>query len=172
MTSRFGSWPVWAAPALIGAVAFLAVVAAIDPAGDYPDAPQGPGLTIDESFNVEQGVRLVVGLREWVLGKIAQREIISFREIFGDVRDLPKAKIGYYNPDHPPLGRFWLGLWHHLTATLAPPSQHPANHPFVTACAACRIGGRVRIDCVSLRLGHGRMVRRMRQERPPRFHSS
>ena len=117
LTSRFGSWPGWAAPALIGAVAFLAVVAAIDPAGDYPDAPQGPGLTIDESFNVEQGVRLVEGLREWVLGKIAQREIISFREIFGDVRDLPNAKLGYHNPDHPPLGRFWLGLWHHLTAT-------------------------------------------------------
>jgi hypothetical protein len=113
-------------------VTFLAVVVAIDPAGDYPHAPQGPGLTIDESFNVEQGVRLVEGLRGWVLGAI------SLREVFGDQRDLPNAQFGYHNPDHPPLGRLWLGLWHHLAATLAPPSQHLANHPFVTACA--RVG--------------------------------
>jgi len=118
--------------ALIALAAFIAVVAAIDPAGDYPNAPQGPGLTIDESFNVEQGVRLVEGLRGWLLGAV------SLREIFGDQRDLPNAQFGYYNPDHPPLGRFWLGLWHHLTATVAPPLQHPAHLPFITACA--RVG--------------------------------
>lgn len=61
-------WPLWAAPALIAVLAFVAVVAAIDPGGDYPDAPQGPGLTIDESFNVEQGVRLVAGLQAWFAG--------------------------------------------------------------------------------------------------------
>jgi MFS family permease len=122
----------WAAPALIAALAFIAVVAAIDPGGDYPDAPQGPGLTIDESFNVEQGVRLVEGLRAWFAGEV------SLREIFGDVRDVPNSQIGFHNPDHPPLGRLWLGVWHSLTAMIAPSSQHAAHHPFITACA--RVG--------------------------------
>jgi 4-amino-4-deoxy-L-arabinose transferase-like glycosyltransferase len=124
--------PLWAAPAIIAVLAFIAVVAAIDPGGDYPDAPQGPGLTIDESFNVEQGVRLVEGLRAWFAGEV------SLREIFGDVRDIPNSQIGYHNPDHPPLGRLWLGVWHHLTATVVPSSQHAAHHPFITACA--RVG--------------------------------
>ena len=56
---------------MIAFAAFVAVVAAIDPAGDYPDAPQGPGLTVDETFNVQQGVRLVEGLRVWLLGIVA-----------------------------------------------------------------------------------------------------
>ena len=92
-------WPLLVAPALIAVHAFVAVVAAIDPGGDYPGAPEGPGLTIDESFNVEQGVRLVVGLRAWFAGEV------SLREIFGDFRDNPNSQIGFYNPDHPPLGR-------------------------------------------------------------------
>ena len=130
VTPQARIWPLWAAPALIAALAFVAVVAAIDPGGDYPDAPQGPGLTIDESFNVEQGVRLVEGLRAWFVGEV------TLREIFGDVRDIPNSQIGYHNPDHPPLGRLWLGLWHHLTAGVVPSSQHATHHPFITACAA------------------------------------
>jgi len=132
VTHNARKWPLWAAPALIAALVFLAVVAAIDPGGDYPDAPQGPGLTIDESFNVEQGVRLVVGLRAWFAGEV------SLREIFGDIRDNPNSQIGFHNPDHPPLGRLWLGVWHHLTATIVPSSQHAGHHPFITACA--RVG--------------------------------
>jgi Dolichyl-phosphate-mannose-protein mannosyltransferase len=138
-TSTARTWPLWAGPALVAAVAFLTVVVAIDPAGDYPSAPEGPGLTIDESFNVQQGVRLFVGLREWGLGKIAGRDIITLRDIFGDERDLPpNAPFGYLNPDHPPLGRLWLGVWHAVTVWVAPPAQHAANQPFVTASA--RVG--------------------------------
>src|SRR5579862_2496394 len=111
--SRPRNWPNWLAPALIGALAFVAVAAAIDPAGDYPDAPEGPGLTIDETFNVQEGVRLVEGLRAWALGLISGESIISLREIFGDERDIKgQAPIGYHLADHPPLGRIWLGLWH------------------------------------------------------------
>jgi 4-amino-4-deoxy-L-arabinose transferase-like glycosyltransferase len=132
LTPNARTGPLWAAPALIAALAFIAVVAAIDPGGDYPDAPQGPGLTIDEAFNVEQGVRLVMGLRAWFADEA------SLREIFGDVRDIPNSQIGFHNPDHPPLGRLWLGLWHDLTATIVPSSQHAAHHPFITACA--RVG--------------------------------
>jgi Dolichyl-phosphate-mannose-protein mannosyltransferase len=131
------SWPAWTAPALIAAIAFVAVTAAIDPAGDYPGAPQGPGLTVDEMFNVQQGVRLVEGLRVWSLGLISGQHDISLREIFGDERDLgPNAPFGYYLADHPPLGRFWLGLWHSVAVAAAPPRDHPS--PYITACA--RVG--------------------------------
>jgi hypothetical protein len=122
----------WLAPAVIAVVTFIVVAVAIDPGGDYPNAPQGPGLTIDESFNVTQGVRLVVGLRGWAFGQV------SLREVFGDVRDLPNSELGYHNPDHPPLGRLWLGLWHQLTATWVPTSQHQTHNLFITACA--RVG--------------------------------
>ena len=70
-------WLVWTAPALIAILAFVAVAAAIDPAGDYPGAPEGPGLTIDEVFNVQQGVRVVEDLRVWSLGFISGNHIIS-----------------------------------------------------------------------------------------------
>jgi len=118
-------------------MAFVAVAAAIDPAGDYPDAPEGPGLTIDETFNVQEGVRLVEGLRAWALGLISGESIISLREIFGDERDIKgQAPIGYHLHDHPPLGRIWLGLWHHAAFTAARPAAHQG--PDVTACA--RVG--------------------------------
>jgi hypothetical protein len=41
--------------------------------------------------------------------------------------------VNGYNPDHPPLGRYWLGLHHHLAWSIAPPYQ--PDGPFVTACA-------------------------------------
>jgi hypothetical protein len=129
----------WLLPAAIACAAFACVVVAIDPAGDYPDAPQGPGLTIDESFNVQEGVRLVEGLKTWALGWFSGQQILTLREIFGDIDDLgPNAEFGYHNPDHPPLGRIWLGLWHNTVTGLAPPRNHPGPAQFVTAAA--RVG--------------------------------
>jgi 4-amino-4-deoxy-L-arabinose transferase-like glycosyltransferase len=129
----------WILPALIACAAFVVVVAAIDAAGDYPDAPQGPGLTIDESFNVQEGVRLVEGLKTWALGWLSGERIITLRQLFGDIDDLgPDAEFGYHNPDHPPLGRVWLGLWHNATIGVAPPRNHPGPALFVTSAA--RVG--------------------------------
>ena len=68
--------------AAIAAVAFLTVVIAIDPAGSYPHAFAGPGLTVDESFNVQQGVRLWEGLKAFALGGL------TIREVYGDVDEL------------------------------------------------------------------------------------
>src|SRR5579885_1270503 len=111
----------WLVPALIAGCAFCLVVAAIDAAGDYPDVPQGPGLTIDESFNVQEGVRLVEGLKTWGLGWFSGERILTLSQLFGDADELgPNAEFGYHNPDHPPLGRVWLGLWHNATVTVAP----------------------------------------------------
>jgi Dolichyl-phosphate-mannose-protein mannosyltransferase len=129
----------WLVPAMLAGFAFVGVVAAIDAAGDYPDAPQGPGLTIDESFNVQEGVRLVEELKVWALGWISGDRIVTLRQVFGDFDDLgPDWKNGYHNPDHPPLARVWLGLWHNATIAVAPPRNHPGPFAFVTSAA--RVG--------------------------------
>lgn len=112
------TWP----SAIVALLAWISIVISIDPAGSYPSMPQGPGLTIDEIFNVEQGVYLVEQTRalSWY-NLIPGTSIEAFRPENG------------YNPDHPPLGRYWLGLHHHLAWWIAPP--HEPDGPFVTACA-------------------------------------
>lgn len=118
------------AAAIVAAIAAVLALAAVDPAGDYPDAPQGPGLTIDEMFNVQNGVRLAVAGRIWLLGGL------TWRELFGGPEELgPDPPAGYHLPDHPPLGRLWLGLVHQVVIAAAPPRDHPG--PFVTAAARC-----------------------------------
>jgi hypothetical protein len=128
----------WAFPALVALLAFAAIVSAIDPAGSYPGMPEGPGLTTDEMFNAEQGVRLVQTLPELIIGRL------TLSESFGDASDSPlphfadkqrgSMGIGHHNPDHPPLGRFCLGLAHNFTRALFPPQNQPPQ--FVsTACA-------------------------------------
>ncbi len=93
----------------------------LDPAGSYPGMPAGPGLTIDETFNVQQGVIMVEAVRSYGPWLLLPE---SLQEVFQPPLHLP---------DHPPLGRFWLGLHHHLVWWLAPPAA--PEGPFVTACA-------------------------------------
>lgn len=83
---------------MIALAAWLAVVAAIDPAGEFPRAWQGPGLTLDEPFNAMEGVFLADELLRGDLEK------------YGEATGLL--------PDHPPLGRVWLGVWHDLLGPL------------------------------------------------------
>jgi len=64
----------------------------------------GPGLTIDESFNIQQGVYLVDAM--------VQHGPLIFspsgaKEVFGSPE---------YLPDHPPMGRIMLGVAHYLTS--------------------------------------------------------
>ncbi len=112
------TWP----SALVALAAWISIVVCLDPAGSYPSMPQGPGLTIDEIFNVEQGVYLVEQTR--ALG--------WFNLVPGTSVEAYRPQNGY-NPDHPPLGRYWLGVHHQLTWWIAPPYQ--PDGPFVTACA-------------------------------------
>lgn len=83
--------------------------------------PEGPGVTVDETFNVQMGWYLVEAFRE--LG-IASFHPTSLMEVFAA-----------YNPDHPPLGRLWLGLFHAAAELIAPAV---AEGPFVTVSA--RVG--------------------------------
>lgn len=112
-------------PLAVAFVALFAVVLTLDAAGDYPKLFEGPGITLDESFNVQMGVYQWNAIREY---HVALLHPDSVREVFG-----PGSN---YNPDHPPLGRIWLGFWHDLTKWLFPPADHPS--PFVTDCA--RVG--------------------------------
>ena len=112
------TWP----SALVAVVTWVSIVVAIDPAGSYPNMPEGPGLTVDEIFNVEQGVLLVEQAKAlgW-LNLVPGTSVEAFK---------PE---NHYLPDHPPLGRYWLGVHHHLTWWLFPPFD--PEGPCVTACA-------------------------------------
>lgn len=97
-------WEIW----LIAFLATAHVARFIDAGGAYPQLEAGPGLTLDESFNVQQGVYLVQAL--WQYGPL-----ILFPE---SVRDVFGADS--FMSDHPPLGRFWLGLHHEAVVSLWP----------------------------------------------------
>lgn len=103
----------WFGPLLVGLLATIIVSLALDPAGDYPGCIEGPGLTIDEIFNVDVGVR------------IADRVLAG--DVTGTIRE------GRTLPDHPPLGRLWLGLFHEVVLLIAPPRGEHA--PLVVAAA-------------------------------------
>ncbi len=84
-------------------IAFLLSAVLVDH-GTVGARLRGPGLTIDESFNIQQGVYLV--------DAFAQHGPLVFspsgaQTAFGS-RD--------YLPDHPPLGRVMLGVAHYLTS--------------------------------------------------------
>lgn len=118
-------------PLAVATVALLSVVLTLDAAGDYPKLFEGPGITLDESFNVQMGVYQWRALRDLPNFVLLLPESVD--DVFG-----PKSN---YNPDHPPLGRVWLGFWHDLVEWLFPPGDHPLNEHgvrFVTDCA--RVG--------------------------------
>ncbi|MCA9058542.1 MAG: glycosyltransferase family 39 protein, partial [Planctomycetaceae bacterium] len=85
-------------------VAFLLAVAGINHGLTDSILPAGPGLTPDESFNIEQGVYLADALSQH--GPMLFSPSVA-KDVFASPRHLP---------DHPPLGRLWLGVSHHLTA--------------------------------------------------------
>ena len=64
---------VWLWPAVIAALAGAFVLIRLDPAGDHPGGWGGPGMTVDESFNVDQGVRLA--------GHLARQGILDDQRI-------------------------------------------------------------------------------------------
>lgn len=129
-------------PFAVALAALLAVVLTLDAAGDYPKLLEGPGVTLDESFNVQMGVYQWKALRDYNLALLHPD---SVREVFGS---------NNYNPDHPPLGRIWLGFWHDLVEWLFPPSDHPTDQfglRFVTDCA--RVGSATAFALTVLLIG-------------------
>lgn len=110
-------------PALVTVMGWVAVVGTLGPAGTFPTLPEGPGLTLDEPFNVQQGVYLVEAVRAYGLGLLHPD---SLQEVFGNPA---------YLPDHPPMGRAWIGLFHHATGRFLPAGEPATELPDVFARA-------------------------------------
>lgn len=110
----------WPLPLTIALAAALLVVATLDSSGSVPQLGEGPGLTFDETFNVQMGVYHVQAVREYGLALLHPD---SVREIFGNPA---------YNPDHPPLGRLVLGVAHEITRTWLNPDA-----PEQSVCVTC-----------------------------------
>ena len=110
------------AVAALAVMGLLGVVSHLDAAGDYPGLGAGPGLTVDEMFNVSEGFRLVEATRFWFLGEL------TWQQIFGQQEDLlAAAPAGYHLADHPPLGRVALGLAHQTVTALVAPTHSEAT---------------------------------------------
>lgn len=114
----------WFGPALIAVAATIFVTLQLDSAGDYPGSAAGPGLTVDEIFNVQIGVEIADPLL---------------------AGNFPKAiKATRALPDHPPLGRLWLGVAHEIGLLIHPPGGEHSR--LVVACA--RVGSAVAFGCL------------------------
>lgn len=90
----------------VAGLSLLLVLATLDPAGNLPWAAEGPGLTVDESFNVEVGTFLVRAEASYGLAALS---VQSQQEIFAQSLN-----------DHPPLGRGCLGLANVLIDAVLP----------------------------------------------------
>ena len=130
-------------PLIVSMLTLLAVLVTLDPADSRSHLPQGPGITLDESFNVQMGVYLVESLKNYGLGILDPQ---SVQEVFGNPA---------YNPDHPPLGRMWLGVFHEISRAVAPveteASGNCGDNPFVTIHA--RAGSAVAFALTVLLVG-------------------
>lgn len=103
----------WFWPLAIAFVAAVAVLAALDPAGDHSGGWDGPGMTVDEAFNVAQGVQLI--------DRLLDGDLAGFRAADSRL------------PDHPPLGRLWIGACHEAAFLVWPPAG--SQVPYSVACA-------------------------------------
>ncbi|MEZ6035336.1 MAG: glycosyltransferase family 39 protein [Planctomycetaceae bacterium] len=85
----------------------------------------GPGLTIDESFNIQQGVYLTDALAQH--GPLIFSPAVA-KSVFGSRN---------YLPDHPPLGRICLGVAHELTSWLITGSELTAYNVPAARLGSC-----------------------------------
>ena len=98
---------------LLSLIAFVLVAAQLDCAQDLSGTGAGPGMTVDEPFNVSQGVFLVRAIQVYGLGIFSPE---SVREI---------VEHPNYLPDHPPLGRLLIGIAHEMVSWFAGSDSRP-----------------------------------------------
>ena len=122
--------------ALVAAVCLLLTLLTIDPAGNFLSLPAGPGLTVDESFNVEVGTYLVRAEAVFGLGAI-----------------LPSSQIEIFRGslnDHPPLGRLALGL---VNVWITDLFDVPGEHREYGSTAAARVASAMAFALTVLLVG-------------------
>ena len=121
----------WLAPGLVALAVFLAAVLTLDPAGDRPSFPEGPGLTTDEVLNVHAGMVLWTDLKSYGWGLL---DPTSWYEVYS---------ADGYQSDYPPLGRLILAAGHDFMQVVWPVQGDPelAPRPYFTiqarAASAC-----------------------------------
>jgi hypothetical protein len=108
-----------------GLAAFLIAAARINHGLVDSWLPAGPGLTVDESFNIQQGVYLVDALAQH--GPLLFTPSVA-REVFAPPD---------YLPDHPPLGRLLLGLAHESTSWLIAGAEDSAFNVPAARLGSC-----------------------------------
>ena len=115
----------WLAPALIALAVFVATLFTLDPAGDRPSLPEGPGLTTDEVLNVEAGLVLWRDLRSYGWGLL---DPTSWYEAYSSPG---------YQADYPPLGRLILAAGHDCMQVVWPVTIDPSlpARPYFTVQA-------------------------------------
>ena len=123
------NWIDWLLAAALALVSSALVCLQIDTGGDYPGALKGPGLTLDEPFNVSQGIRLDEALQHYGIGLLAPE---SIREVFHDEPTPLNFGGSPHLADHPPLGRLWLGAVHRVVLDAFPPAE---ERPMVISAA-------------------------------------
>lgn len=96
---------------LLAVAAFLLAASRINPGLIDSSLPAGPGLTLDESFNIGQGVYMFESFLDH--GPLLFTPT-GAEEVFG---------ARGYLPDHPPLARFMLGAAHQLTSWAIPGAE-------------------------------------------------
>lgn len=96
---------------LFAVVAFCLAASRINHGLIDSSLPAGPGLTLDESFNIGQGIYLFESFLDY--GPLLFSPT-GAEEVFG---------AQGYLPDHPPLARFMLGAAHQLTSWAIPGAE-------------------------------------------------
>ena len=130
------SWVEWKSlairPFLIATLAFILVLITLDPNGSWGASKlQAPGVTVDESFNLQQGVYLYESSKAYNIGLL---DIGAVREVYATPP---------YLSDHPPLGRFWLGGAHSWFSNWFPQRQTAKGHSFLFNLPAARMGSAI-----------------------------
>lgn len=112
-------------PWTVALAALLLTLTGLDGAGETSLPADGPGVTLDEVFNIQTGVYL---WRSLVLEGPGLWTPAGTQRVF----EQPLA-----NPDHPPLGRWVIGCCHDLARVFLTPQTPPLLYSVYAArCAA------------------------------------
>jgi 4-amino-4-deoxy-L-arabinose transferase-like glycosyltransferase len=114
----------WLGPLLIAFLTLVTLVLTLDGVGDVAAARDAPGLTLDEIFNLEQG--------EYLWGEFLAEGPGWWTRSSAERTFSPPR----YNPDHPPLGRLWIGFVHALFRPGAAHPDHARDEPVYQLFAA------------------------------------